>query len=85
VAGVQLESRQHSLPSAFFQTSVPSALRQLSAPDAALNSAAVGWAKTAIGAASAIEAISIAALFSFFMVVLSRNAAVAGDMSKIQS
>src|SRR5574337_359592 len=65
VAGVQLESRQHSSLVPFFQTRSPLPLRQLSAP---------AWAK-ATGTARAAVANSTATLFRFFMILLSRKAA----------
>jgi hypothetical protein len=57
VAGVQLESRQHSSLVPFFQV-VPSELTQLSTVCAPAT------------VTSAAEAISIATLFNFFMVLL---------------
>jgi hypothetical protein len=72
VAGVQLALRQHSSFVPFFHT-VPSAARQLSTDF---------WANALdIGAASAADAKSNATLFSFFMILLSRKAAVACDTS----
>jgi hypothetical protein len=58
VAGVQLASRQHNSLVPFFQTRSDVALRQLS----------IVWAPAAD--AMAAVAISIATLFSFFMVFL---------------
>ena len=74
VAGVQFVSRQHSSLVPFFQTVAPSVARQLSID--------LAWAKTAIGAASAADAKSTATLFSFFMILLSRKAAVGCVTSK---
>src|SRR6185312_2306226 len=58
VAGVQLASRQHNSLVPFFQTSSLVPLRQLSTV----------WAPAAV--TSAAEAINIATLFNFFMVLL---------------
>jgi hypothetical protein len=76
VAGVQKASRQHSSLVPFFQT-VPSVERQLSPP-------LVTWANAA-GAAMAADAKSTATLFSFFMILLSRKAAVACETSKSEA
>jgi hypothetical protein len=66
VEGVQPASRQHSAPEPFFHT-VPSPERQLS----------TDWANAPVAEATiAAEAKSDATLLSFFMILLSRKAAV---------
>jgi hypothetical protein len=76
VAGVQPALRQHNSLVPFFQT-VPSAARQLSL--------LLAWANAAMGMASAADAKSIATLFSFFMFILSRKAAVACETFKSEA
>ena len=73
VAGVQTASRQHSSLVPFFQTMLLSPLRQLSTDDCA---------NAEIGAARAADAKSTASVLSFFMILLSRKAAEACEMSK---
>ena len=68
VAGVQLASRQHSSLLPFFQVS-PKGFCQLSTD--------LPWANAIIGARTAADANSTATLLSFFMILLSRKAAVA--------
>jgi hypothetical protein len=76
VAGVQPALRQQSSLLPFFQT-VPSEARQLSL--------LLAWANAAMGTASATDAKSTATLFSFFMFLLSRNAAVACETFKSEA
>jgi hypothetical protein len=64
VAGVQLESRQHRVPSPLFHWRLPWPLRQLSFVAVPLE----GAAKAAV--AMAAVANNIATEFSFFMVFL---------------
>jgi hypothetical protein len=79
VAGVQLESRQHSSLEPFFQGR-PSTLRHWSDPLAAFSSSAEGaCAMPTIGMPRAADANSIATLFNFFMILLSRKAKVAWE------
>jgi hypothetical protein len=76
VAGVHTLLRQHNSLVPFLQT-VPSEARQLSLLAA--------WAKAAMGTASAADAKSTATLFSFFMFLLSRNAAVTCETFKSEA
>jgi hypothetical protein len=75
VAGVHTPSRQHRF--VLFLQVVPSEARQLSL--------LLAWAKAAMGTASATDAKSTATLFSFFMFLLSRKAAVACETSKSEA